>query len=465
MAEKTLNDLPRELRQLYSKGQEAAQRENFDYAIALFNQILEKAPGCFDCRESLRNAQSQKAGKRGGFFKKMMSTASSTPQVTKARMTLNKNPLEALHIAEQILNGDPYNSGAHKIAADAALAAGFPKTAVLSLETLWQNNPKDKDLVIQFADALADIGEVERAEKVLGELVRANPSDPDISKALKNISARRTMREGGYDALEGGKGSFRDILKDKDEAVSLEQEQRAHKTEDVAAKLIGEYEVRLKSEPNNLKLIRNLAELYAQKKEFDKSLEFYGKLKATVEAGNDPSLDRAIAEMMVKKFAAAEAELNPFAPDHAEQVAKLKAEQQAFQLAECQKRAEKFPTDLSIRFELGQLYFQAGKVNEAIQEFQKAQANPNKKVAAMGFLAQCYARKNMSDMAARKFQEAIKEKVVFDDEKKDLIYNLGAVLEKMGKREEAIEQFKQIYEADIGYKDVAAKVDAFYAGQ
>ena len=35
----------------------------------------------------------------------------------------------------------------------------------------------------------------------------------------------------------------------------------------------------------------------------------------------------------------------------------------------------------------------------------------------------------------------------------------------MNKREEAIEQFKQIYEMDIGYKDVAAKVDAYYSGQ
>jgi hypothetical protein len=39
------------------------------------------------------------------------------------------------------------------------------------------------------------------------------------------------------------------------------------------------------------------------------------------------------------------------------------------------------------------------------------------------------------------------------------------VLEKMGKVEEAIEQFKQIYEIDIGYKDVSAKVDAYYAGK
>ena len=68
-------------------------------------------------------------------------------------------------------------------------------------------------------------------------------------------------------------------------------------------------------------------------------------------------------------------------------------------------------------------------------------------------------------MAARKLQDAIKEKPVFDDEKKELIYNLGSVLETMGKKDEAIEQFKLIYEMDASYKDVSAKVDAFYAGQ
>ena len=126
---------------------------------------------------------------------------------------------------------------------------------------------------------------------------------------------------------------------------------------------------------------------------------------------------------------------------------------------------EKFPTDLAIRFEMGALHFQAGKIGEAIQEFQKAQGNPHKRIAAMGYLAHCYARRKMFDLAARTLQNAIKEKPVFDDEKKELTYQLGCVLENMAKKEESMEQFKLIYEMDIGYKDVAAKVDAFYAAQ
>jgi tetratricopeptide (TPR) repeat protein len=158
-------------------------------------------------------------------------------------------------------------------------------------------------------------------------------------------------------------------------------------------------------------------------------------------------------------------QLDPAAPDYAEQSAKIQAEKLNFQITECQKRVEKYPTDLAIRFEMGVLYFQADKFSEAIAEFQKAQSNPHKRGPAMGYLAQCFAKRKMFDLAARTLQNAIKEKPGFDDEKKDLVYNLGCVFESMGKKEEAVEQFKIIYEMDISYKDVAAKVDAFYAGQ
>jgi hypothetical protein len=83
----------------------------------------------------------------------------------------------------------------------------------------------------------------------------------------------------------------------------------------------------------------------------------------------------------------------------------------------------------------------------------------------MNYLAQCFAKRKMFDLAAKTFQEAIKEKPVFDEEKKDLVYSLGTVFEAMEKKEDAIEQFKLIYEVDIGYKDVAAKIDKYYSEQ
>jgi len=68
-----------------------------------------------------------------------------------------------------------------------------------------------------------------------------------------------------------------------------------------------------------------------------------------------------------------------------------------------------------------------------------------------------HGRQRHERNGARKLQEALKEKPVFDEEKKELLYIYGCIVEKMGKRKEAIESFEQIYEVDIGYKDVAPK--------
>lgn len=464
MPEKSLNTIPRNWRDLYEKGKIALQRNNLEYALTIFNQVLQSEPGFYECREALRAAQFKKAGAGAGFFKKAFGAATSQPLLVKAQMALRKNPIEAVQIAEQLLNGDPHSTTAHKLMAEAALAAEMPRTASLSLEILLKNSPKDKELAVQLGRALAQAGQVPRAEAVFSELLRVYPNDPTFNQELKNLSARKTLDEGGYDALAGGKGSYRDILRDKEEAVSLEQEKRDVKTEDVNAKLIRENEARLVNEPKNLKVYRSLAEQYTQKKDFDRALDYYNRI-IEMEGGSEPSIERAIAELTLKKFDLALSQLDPGAADYAEKTGQLTQQRQEYQLTEAQRRADKYPTDLQIRFDLGQLYFEAGKISEAIQEFQKAQNNPHRRIQALNCLGQCFARRGMLDLAARTLQNAIKEKQVFDEEKKELIYSLGCVLEKMNKADEAIEQFKQIYEVDIGYKDVAAKVDAYYASK
>ena len=465
MPEKTVNDIPREVRPLFTKANDSLARENFDYAIDLLMQVLTRAPEVVEVRKALRKAQAGKSGKSsGGFFKKVFSGAGAAPQIAKAQMTLGKDPAEAMAIAEQILNSDANNSSAHRIIANAAEALDMPQTAVMSLEVLWQQQPKDKDNTIRFSEALGKIGEVKLAERVLLELRAALPTDPDVHQALKNSSAARTLGEGGYQDIGKGDGSYRQILRNEGEAKELEQENRVQKTEDTSERLIAEYEARLKTDPNNAKLLRSLAELYTQKKQFDRATGYYERVRA-LDTGADAGLDRAISDMTVRKLDQQLGQLDVTAPDYSDKLAVLNAEKLAFQLSECQKRVEKYPTDLAFRFELGTLYFQSGKIGEAISEFQKAQSYPSKRIAAMNGLAQCFAKRKMNDLAAKTLQSAIKEKLTFDEEKKDLIYQLGCVFETMAKKEEAIEQFKLIYESDIGYKDVSKKVDDYYAGQ
>ena len=464
MAEKTISQIARPLRDQYEKGKAAFDRKNFDYAIAIFCQVLEKEPGFYDCREALRASQFKKAGGGGGFFKRMLSGAGSSPLLAKGQLALMKDPVDALRIAEQILNSDPNSAAGHKLLGEAAMLADLPKTAVLSLEIATKNSPKDEDIRKTLARAYSAAGEGDKAEAIFTELMRLHPTDLRLAQELKDISAQKTLKEGGYEALANGKGSYRDILKDKDEAVSLEQEGRQVKAVDLARKEIAKYEEQLAREPNNLKLLRNVAELYDQQKEYDKALETYHRIEAQ-EGKTDASLQKLIAETTLRKFNHAIDQLDPQAPGNADKIKQLETERDTFLLAECEQRAERYPNDLLIRFDLGKLYLQVGKISEAIREFQKAQNNPNKRLLSLTYLGQCFARRGMNDMAARKFEDAIREKTVFDDEKKDMIYHLGLVLDKMGKKEEAMNRYKEIYEVDAGFKDVAKKVEDYYSSQ
>lgn len=459
MAEKSLSDIPRPLRDLYEKGNAAAHRDNLEYALDIYTDVLQKEPAFYECREALRAAQIKKSGKSSGFFKKMI--GSVNPLLAKGQLALRHNPAEAMNIAEQILNGDAHNASAHRLLAEGALALDLPKTAVMSLEIARKSSPKDRDLAIKLANAYVLNKQVDKADAVYNELLRANPNDAEIAMAYKNLGASRTM-DMGYNKLENG-GSFRDALKDKNESVRLEQEARSFKDEHTAHKLLDEYVDRLAADPSNLQLARQVADLYLQVKDYNKALKYYTML-AELPGVADATLAKAITTTSIKKFDQELAALDPQAPDYEETAKQLQAKKDAFQLEDCKERADKYPTDLAIKFELGVLYFKTGQVGEAIQEFQKSQKDAHRRIQSLYYLGQCFATRGMNELAIRQFQTAIKEKIGFDEEKKDLIYALGCVLEKMGKAEEAIKEFEKIYEVDIGYRDVQARVDAYYSG-
>ncbi|MDB6056145.1 MAG: Tetratricopeptide repeat protein [Verrucomicrobiales bacterium] len=464
MPEKSVQEVARPLREQYEKGLAAFQRQNYDYALDILTKVLEADPTFYECRQALRASQFKKTSANTGFFRKVLGGASSSPLIAKAQLASRKNPAEAINIAEQILNNDPNSTSAHKIIADAARVLDMPKTAILSLEILVRASPKDAEFSMKLGEAYLKAGLVKKAEEVYTRLWEANPNDPDLGMILKNISARTVLDEGGYGALQSGNGSYRDILKDKEQSVSMEQEGRQVKDEDVASRLILEYEKRLEEEPDNNRLVRSIAELYVQKNDYDKALEYYRGLFSR-EGLSDPSLEKIVLETALQKFDYLSQQVDKSSSNYEEEIARIKKERTEFLLGESKKRADKYPNDLQLRYDLGLLYFQANKISEAIQEFQKSQSNPHRRISSLNYLGQCFAKRGMNDLAARTFQNGLKEKLIFDEEKKELLYNYGIVLDKMGKKEEGIEQLKQIYEIDIGFRDVAERVDAYYSSQ
>ena len=174
---------------------------------------------------------------------------------------------------------------------------------------------------------------------------------------------------------------------------------------------------------------------------------------------SDSSIDRALADAHEARF---DYDISQYPEGSPERVG-LEAERDAFMLENCQERADRYPTMLEFRFELGERLFRTGDVNEAILTFQRTQNSPSHKHRSLCYLGQCFMQRGMYDMALSQFEKALEGKSTFDDQKKELIYLLAGVYEQQGKHEQAEAHYKSIYEMDIGYRDVAEKVEGGYS--
>jgi lipopolysaccharide biosynthesis regulator YciM len=124
---------------------------------------------------------------------------------------------------------------------------------------------------------------------------------------------------------------------------------------------------------------------------------------------------------------------------------------------------QRYPNEYSYRFELGELYFEDGKTDQAIKELQMAQRSPKVRVSALILLGKAYLAKGFHDLAAEQLTTAKSEIPGMTDQKKDVLYELGSAYEQQGDMDQAMVEFKALYGADISYRDVAQKIDDFYS--
>ena len=123
---------------------------------------------------------------------------------------------------------------------------------------------------------------------------------------------------------------------------------------------------------------------------------------------------------------------------------------------------KRYPNDLQFRYELGYQYYLRKQYNEAIEEFQLAQRNPQRRTRALYYLALCFREKGQPDIAFEQLQKAAAELTLMDETKKDVVYEMGLLADQMGRKDEAIGFFKEIYSVDIKYRDISQRIEAAY---
>jgi tetratricopeptide (TPR) repeat protein len=466
MAVKTEKELSEDQHAHWLKAVAAIELRNFGYAISLLQGILKQEPQFLTGRQLLRRTEVTrlKAAK-----KRFFNVSTASVAVMKAQREMKKDAKRAVELIEKILEDEPYNKQANLALKDAAVAAGWLETGIFALQTLLEENARDTKLLHELARLYHELGENEREVEIYNRISAIDPADAAAMRLGKDASARDSMKSGGWAAA----ASYRDLIKDKEAAVSLEQQSRMQLTEESLGQQIAEVYALHEAQPQNIDIARRLGALSEQKDDLDAAIAWY-RYASDLTQGSDPGLIRKISDLGVKvterEIAALEESITNNAGDTmvlAEKnsaLAAAKKRRAEMLIEEARKRVERNPTDLQFRFELGEHLMNAGHFREGLPELQRARQNPNARLKAMNALGRCYRELGMFDLAARQLEEAALEIATMDATKKEIVYNLGLVYERMGNREKSLACMKQIYEADYGYKDVATRVESSYAG-
>ncbi|MFI5356017.1 MAG: tetratricopeptide repeat protein [Opitutales bacterium] len=131
-------------------------------------------------------------------------------------------------------------------------------------------------------------------------------------------------------------------------------------------------------------------------------------------------------------------------------------------LADAREQVERYPGDLAARFRLAELLFASGEIEPAIAHYQPAQRHPKHRRQAQLGLARCFRARRLTDLAVAQLAAAKAEQPAMDELRKEIVYELGACYEELRQPEAALAEFKLVYTEDIGFRDVAAKINAHY---
>jgi len=463
MAVKTENELGEQLRNLWLKAIAAIELRNLGYAISLLQGILKEEPEFLTGRQLLRRAE---VTKHKGDRRALFNISTSAISIMKAQRELKNNPRRAAEMIEKVLEEEPYNRQANLVLKQAALAAGWPEVAVFAVQTLLEEKPGDTKILHELGRVYHELGESDKEVEVYNKIAEIDPSDVEAFRLGKDASARASMKTGGWNKAE----SYRDLIKDKDAAVSLEQESRLVQAEESLDGQIGQAFARHQAEPQSVDFARKLAALYALKDDFENAIEWY-QYTANLTPG-DPALAQKISELQRKRldreiaeqegFLATHVAQDPLFAERSEVLLLAKKKRAQLLIDDARGRSERNPTDLQARFELGENLSRAGRFREALPELQRARQNPAARLKSMNLLGSCYRELGMLDLAAQQLEEAAQEISSMDAMKKEIVYNLGLVYELMGEGGKSIAAMKQIYQADYGYRDVAVRVEKSY---
>ena len=440
----------------YRAGNDAASKDNFDYAIQMLKDACKLHPENVQFRQSLRgiarkkfNNDPAKVGMLARARQQDDPDGAPTPARTKGNYT------QALEVCEEAFANNPWDTGAARVAAEAAEGLGLNVLAQWLVESVAAQATD-----VEFFKYSAHVHQLNNAwQKAIGAWERVkkiNPSDEEANRAINAISASATIHRSGLGeainkrAASSGPESAKDAELEELKQPQLSPEERWTKE--------------IQEHPTQIGSYLAFAEHLKLRGQLDKAEKVLAEgLKAVPD---DPSLKLVYAEVQINRIKLAigswQRKLNEHPDDDIAiaKIAKLEAMLSDYEIDEFKRRINLQPTDANLHYEMGIRLAGAGRHKDAIGSFQQAaRLSPVVKVDALIKAGLSFEADNVLPLAERMYEEALKSADGGDVATvNNLHYRLGRVAEAMDKRSVAMDHYNEVAANDYSYLDVAQRL-------
>jgi tetratricopeptide (TPR) repeat protein len=453
----------------FNRANQVIATGNYDYAIRLLMTCCSIDPANLNYRQRLRQTA------RAKYQNNMRGSAIAGFTNWPARLRLKtavrtKNYLQALQYGEKILSRSPWDVPTQMEMSRAADALGLLDLAVWFLEQARVKQANDPALNRALAQLYERRGNFTQAIALWHLVQKAAPRDALAKEKLKDLAVHKTIQRGQYEAVPGGEaapdgagaaaggaGAQQPVARPGVKAIPAGPVDRL-------AREAGPIKARLEADPTNVNAHLQLAALYRR-------ADHLAEARAVLQAGLGPTgnaweLAIELADLEVEPYrrdlALTEEKLKakPDAADLLKLAQKLRKEITTRELDIYRQKAERYPTELSHRFEVGARLLALGQVDEAIKELQAARADPRHRWQALAQLGYCFKARNKWPLAQRNFEEALVALPATDTERrKELLYELAQGSAAAGDLGHAVEVGQELANLDFGYRDIGRLLD------
>ena len=116
--------------------------------------------------------------------------------------------------------------------------------------------------------------------------------------------------------------------------------------------------------------------------------------------------------------------------------------------------------DHQTHYDLGIAYKEMGLLDEAINEFRRAQVGPGRFLECITMIGGCLLELGRNDEMAALFERAVDKDGLNPEESVILYYELGRAYENLGETEKALGAFYRVRETDPSYRDLEERIES-----